>query len=163
MSVTSEASVNPLFQISIPTMNTAIRQVVEVSQILTRKLFEIFVTPLPFEVRLVKGLKLVSSRNIAFSSNDTTELELYVIRTGLTVNPIAANAQHLRELANKTGDVCEIIFGTFEDGDNAMAWLDEVYQSIACNNNNITVCKESNCTKILSSRDEILGYKNNKK
>ena len=72
--------------------------------------------------------------------------ELYVIKDDLSVNPVAANARDLRDIA----DVCALTFPAFTD---AGSWLSSVFSS-ANGCNDIRICQDDVCVPMLDESDE---------
>ena len=87
---------------------------------------------------------------IAPTENDkstyTENLELYVLRQDLTVNPIPERADALREQAAEEGGLCNIKIPAYEEDDTTSKYLDTVVASVTSSPNcTIDVCRSEGC------------------
>jgi hypothetical protein len=116
-----------------------------------------------WESRGKKSLIIESANGNASNINVTGTFELYIFYNELSTNPIAENAQELRNQAQEDGNsLCIITFPTWS---NNSAWIESVKTSATnvtgggvCN---INICHTSECSATLNNaKNEILGFEN---
>ena len=100
---------NQAFGANIPILDTSLKKIFSFAKAFTNKLYEFFVEVEPFEKRGVKTLKIEQVDNDITAIDTTATYELYVIRGKLPANPIAGNAQVLRDAADR----CTITFKSY--------------------------------------------------
>ena len=144
-------------------IDISFKKIFSFAKAFSNKLFEFFVKVEDFEKRGVKSLKIEQSDKNVTAINASDTFELYVITEDLNANPIAGNAQVLRDQASK----CIITFNSYEASDNnPTAWIEDIIKNIegidgVCP---IDICRASECTPILEDESpnkkeqEVLGY-----
>lgn len=109
--------------------------------------------------RAVKSLKIESAEVIT-AINNTGNFELYVFYNDLNANPIAGNADVLREQAQEAGNsLCDISFPSYS-GKNNSEWLNSVITGITGSACSVTICQTQECQAVTKNKVEIVEYMN---
>ena len=117
-----QALQNKAFEANIPLIDISFKKIFSFAKSFNNRLFEFFVKVEEFEKRGVKSLKIEQSDKNVTAINASDIFELYVITEDLNANPIAGNAQVLRDQASK----CTITFNSYEGFSNHIAWIEDI-------------------------------------
>ena len=153
----AEATQNKAFDIRVPLLNTSLTEVFQVGKVITRELFKFFVKVEDFDDRALKSLTFAGAQNVS-SINGSKTFELYFIEgVDLATNPIAANAEALRDQAK---DACDVTFGAFNDAADKDEYIQNVLGSIpsGCG---FSACNETSCEAVLDEEGKVVvEYRN---
>ena len=147
----------------LPLLNTSIKDVIGIASVFTSALFEFFVTVKPMEDR-DELLKSISIKGGAIDEITPTEeelatyngnFELYVIREDLTVNPIAARAEALRDQAVQEGGLCSIQIRPYTEGDTTESYLSDFVSSMSGSHCDVDLCVSTGCHACTENNGEV--------